>query len=553
MTDADKKSGHAQNSLKYIFVTGGVLSGLGKGIVSSSIGTLLQARGYKVAPLKIDGYLNVDAGTMNPIEHGEVFVLDDGTECDMDLGNYERFLNVSLTNLNSVTTGKVMKRVLDRERKGEYLGKTVQMIPHVTGEIKNGIKQCAMQMNADVAVIEIGGTVGDLESSLFLEAARELAREQRGHVCFIHVTLVPVMGVVGEQKTKPTQHSVRELMGLGIQPDVIVARASERLTEGVKKKLAMFCNTDDVISDPDMPSIYHAPIFFEEEGLMKSIEKYLSLESKTPDLKQWKAFVENIEKKEKEITIAITGKYTQLKDSYTSIFEALNHCSAHNKVKINVTYVETTDLTYDAARDLLKHVDGVIVPGGYGIRGTEGKINCIRVCRENNIPYLGLCFGMQLATIEFSRNVCGIDGATSTEFDENAKEPVIHILEEQKKIMGLGSTQRLGSFEAHLAKDSLVSKLYGGQIAHERHRHRWEVNPSYAATLEKHGLHISGKSKDGTLAEFIELPNHPFFVGTQAHPELKSRPLLPHPLFMGFTKACIAKKAPKAAMKASAL
>lgn len=536
---------YKKGSVKYIFVTGGVLSGLGKGIATSSIAFLLQSRGYKICPIKIDGYLNVDAGTMNPFEHGEVFVLDDGTECDMDLGNYERFLHTNLDGHHSLTTGKIMSFVLGKERRGDYLGKTVQVIPHVTGEIKDFLRTCAVKDKSDFCVVEVGGTVGDLESAMFLEAARELRIEEgRENVAFIHVTLVPVLDSVGEQKTKPTQQSVRELMGLGIQPDMILARSHEPLAEKVRKKLALFCNTENIFSDPDLKSVYAAPLYLEEEGVVKALENQFSLSPKNPKLDEWKKFVDRLENPSKEITIAITGKYTDLKDSYVSIFESLSHCSSFHNVKINPKYVETTELSYEDAQAMLKDVDGVIVPGGFGSRGTEGKINCIRVCREKNIPFLGLCFGLQLATIEFARNVVGIKDATSTEFEGNCKSPVIHMQEEQKHVMGLGGTMRLGSFENILKQGSVVSKLYGNTKISERHRHRFEVNQKYVQQLEKAGLVFSGKyiSKGHELIENIELPGHKFFVGTQAHPEFKSRPLKPHPLFNGFVAACLGKE-----------
>ncbi len=535
--------GHSSTSLKYIFVTGGVMSGLGKGILSSSISALLEARGYKVEPIKIDGYLNVDAGTMNPIEHGEVFVLDDGTECDMDLGNYERFLDKALTSENSLTTGKIMQSVIQKERRGEYLGKTVQMIPHVTGEIKQWIRNAAKKSDADFVVVEIGGTVGDLENQMFIEAAREIhSEEPKRTVAFVHLTLVPVMGVVGEQKSKPTQHSIKELQHMGIQPDIIVARSEKMLDENIIRKIKLFGDVNYVISDPDLKSIYEGPVFFENEGLMAAIEDTLSLPKKGTGTKDWKNFIDKLLDGEKTVIIAITGKYTQLHDAYTSIFESLAHASAKNKVRYKLKWVETTNLSYDDAKKALSGVDGIIVPGGFGSRGVEGKINCVRFARENNMPFLGLCYGMQIATIEYARNVCGLNGANTSEVDKNTSHPVIHVMESQKGIENLGGTMRLGAYPAALQKRTLVHTLYGKDNITERHRHRYEVNPDYIKALESKGLVFSGKSPSGKLMEFLELPKHRFFVATQAHPEFKSRPLLPHPLFDGFVLACSGKK-----------
>lgn len=520
----------------YIFVTGGVISGLGKGIVTSSIALLLQSRGYSVAPVKADGYLNVDAGTMNPIEHGEVFVLDDGTETDMDLGNYERFLNVSLDGRNILTTGKIMRAVLQKERRGDYLGKTVQIIPHVTGEIKAQLREAAH--GKDFCIVEIGGTVGDLENMIFLEAAREIRMENRGRTVFVHVTLVPVVDVVGEQKSKPTQHSVRELMRMGIQPDIIVCRSHNVLKQRVRDKIALFCNTGHVFSNPDLKTPYQCPLFLEEQGLGLTLETLLGLEPREPKLDQWHTFVNNLLNPEGRVRIAITGKYTELKDSYVSIFEALAHAGAFHKVAVDVECIETTDLSYEEAREKLRAFHGVIVPGGFGSRGTEGKINCIRVCREGSIPFLGLCFGMQLAVVEYARDVVGIKDAVSSELADGGTA-IIHMMETQKKIMGMGGTMRLGSYEARLSEGSLAYRLYGSPTVRERHRHRYEVNTEFVDALEEAGMLFSGRSPDGHLMEFAEILSHPFFIGTQAHPELKSKPLNPHPLFRGFVGACL--------------
>jgi len=535
---------YRRGKTKYIFVTGGVISGLGKGITTASIAALLKSRGYKVVPVKFDGYLNVDAGTMNPIEHGEVFVLDDGTECDMDLGLYERFLHTSLRNENNLTTGKIFKLILDKERKGDYLGKTVQIIPHLTGEIKNWIRNAAMASNADICIVEVGGTVGDIESMYFLEAAREFAVEEgRANVAFVHVTLVPVVTGAAEQKSKPTQHSIRKLMEMGIHPDIIVCRSKNKVSDRIKEKIALFSGVpiSHVISDPDFQTIYEAPLFFEQEGMITALERTLALEQRRKDMAEWKKFVGNLLNSKKEIKIAITGKYTELKDSYVSIMEAIQHAAAANKVKISLKWVETTNLSYDKAKKELSDVAGVIVPGGFGERGAEGKINCVRFCREKKVPFLGLCYGLQLATIEFARNVAGLAAANSTEIDPKTPHPVIDIIPEQKRITGLGGSMRLGTYPAILKSGTIVNRLYGAEKIYERHRHRFEVNPDYIERLEKAGLVFSGRSPDGQLMEFIELPQskHPFFVGTQAHPEFKSRPLEPHPLFRGFVQACV--------------
>lgn len=517
---------------KYIIITGGVLSGLGKGIVTASIGKLLQSQGYKVVPLKIDPYLNVDAGTMNPYEHGEVFVLEDGSEVDMDLGTYERFLGINLTGKNNLTTGKIYQSVIKKERKGEYLGKTVQIIPHLTGEIKEKIRELAM--GYDIEVIEIGGTVGDIEASIFLEAVRELRLEEgKENVMFIHVTLVPYLETVREQKTKPTQSSVKRLMEAGIQPDLIIGRSNRKLTKSVKEKISLFCNVpvEAVISDPDVENIYQIPLILKEEGVDKIIQKHLRLNGES-DLSEWARLVERMKEADKEVTIALAGKYTGVRYAYTSILEALKHAGAWLKTKVNVKFIETTRL-----KEVSLDVDGLIVPGGFGVRGTEGKINCIKYARENEIPFLGLCFGMQLAVVEFARNVCGLKGANSTEIDPNTPHPVIDLLPEQKKIDKLGGTMRLGAWPAILKAGTLVRKIYGKEKIIERHRHRYELNPKYIDILEENGLVLSGISPKANLVEFIELPNHPFFVGTQAHPEFKSRPLNPAPLFREFLKA----------------
>ncbi|MBT3405795.1 CTP synthase (glutamine hydrolyzing) [Candidatus Woesearchaeota archaeon] len=528
--------------VKWIVVTGGVLSGLGKGIVSASIGRLL-ANGLKIVPVKCDGYLNVDPGTMNPVEHGEVFVLDDGGEVDLDFGHYERFLSTSCKFTWNLTSGKIFQSLVERERRGDFLGKTVQIVPHVTGEIKRKLREIASDEKADVMLIEIGGTVGDLENLWFLEAIRELQSEVAGDefLC-VHLGYIPVIDAQGQQKTKPMQQSTLFLRERGLFPDVFVGRSKERLADKAKEKLHWTCGVekDAVISDPDCYSVYEIPLIFEEEGLKEKLERKLKLNIKS-DLTDWKRLVHNILNPEKEITIAICGKYTELADSYISIEESLKHAGAHFKTRVHVKWIETTDIESGAVSnsEIFDGVQGLIIPGGFGSRGIEGKISAIKYARENNIPFLGLCYGLQLAVVEFARNVCGLRSANSTEVDEDCKEPVVYIMPEQRQVTIKGATMRLGSYEALLTEGSTVAKLYGDTVAHERHRHRYEVNPDYHTMLEKNGLVLSGKSKDGVLVEFIELPGHKYFVATQAHPELKSRLESPAPLFYGLIEACL--------------
>ncbi len=522
---------------KYIIVTGGVLSGLGKGIAAASIGHLLSSK-LSIIPIKCDGYLNVDPGTMNPFEHGEVFVLDDGGEVDMDFGHYERFLGVTCKSNWNLTMGKVFNMVRKKERKGDYLGKTVQYIPHVTDTIKNHIFNIAQEEQPDLIIVEIGGTVGDIENELFLESMRQM-RDDVGKedILYVHLTYVPVPYGVNEQKSKPTQQSVNLLMQRGIFPDVIIGRCSEVLTKEIRGKISSFCNVQPnaVITGLDVEDIYEIPIIFEEEGIPEIIHKGLSIYS-PPDLRKWKKLVENIRKPEHELTIAMCGKYTKLEDSYASIIESLNHCSAHLSCKINLTWVETTELQDTS---FLDEIDGVIVPGGFGSRGTEGKIEIIHQAREKDIPFLGLCLGLQLAVIEFARHVCELEGANSTEIEPDTPHPVIDILPEQKEIRDKGGTMRLGGYPAVLKKDSLVRSLYDAEEISERHRHRYEVNPEFHSIITEKGMVFSGASRDGRLVEFIELPNLKYFVATQAHPELKSRMEYPAPLFYGFIKACL--------------
>jgi CTP synthase len=522
---------------KYIIVTGGVLSGLGKGIAAASIGHLLSQR-LKIIPIKCDGYLNVDPGTMNPFEHGEVFVLDDGGEVDMDFGHYERFLGIRCKSTWNLTMGKVFHMVREKERRGDYLGKTVQYIPHVTDVIKSHIYHVAEEESADLMIIEIGGTVGDIENELFLEAMRQMREDVgRENIIYIHLTYVPIPHGVGEQKSKPTQQSVTLLKERGIFPDIIIGRCGEFLSPEIRSKISTFCDVspEAVITGLDVDDIYEIPLVFEKEGLAEIIHKKLTIYS-PPDLRRWKELIENIRNPTREITVAISGKYTKLEDSYASIIESLHHCSAHLSCRINLRWIETTDLTDTS---VLEGIDGVIVPGGFGARGTEGKIEIIRMARQENIPFLGLCLGLQLAVVEYARNACSLTGANSTEFDSNTPHPVIDILPEQKTVTEKGGTMRLGAYEAVVVKGSRVNTLYQSLLVSERHRHRYEVNPRYHKILTDKGLVFSGMSRDGRLVEFIELPHLTYFVATQAHPELKSRMEEPSPLFYGFIQACL--------------
>lgn len=528
-------------SRKYIVFTGGVISGLGKGIAAASIGNLLSSK-YKVVPIKCDGYLNVDPGTMNPIEHGEVFVLDDGGEVDMDFGHYERFLGITCKFDWNLTMGKVFDRIRERERRGDYLGKTVQMIPHVSNFIRDHFLRVGEESQADVVLIEIGGTVGDMENELYIDAVRSLARKVgRENVLFVHLTYVPIPSGVNEQKSKPTQQSVSLLRQRGIEPDIIIARCSEMLSESLRNKIALSCNLEkeDIITGIDVDNIYKVPLVFEKQGMSKLLSKKLNLSVDFSLLNKWESLIANREKASREITIAVAGKYTRLEDSYASIIEALHHCEALFSVKINLRWIETSDENFN-----LDGVDGVIVPGGFGFRGVEGKINVIRYCRENKIPFLGLCYGLQLAVVEFARNVCNLQDANTTEVDSSCEFPVVDILEEQKSISNKGGTMRLGSYSACIQSGSCVFSLYNSENVLERHRHRYEVNPIYHETLLQNGLIFSGLSPDKKLVEFIELPRevHPYFVATQAHPELKSSLLNPAPLFRGLVEASLNKK-----------
>ncbi|MDD4308177.1 MAG: CTP synthase (glutamine hydrolyzing) [Thermoplasmata archaeon] len=515
--------------MKYIIVTGGVLSGLGKGITASSIGRLLKGRGLKVTAVKIDPYLNCDAGTMNPYQHGEVYVLNDGGEADLDLGNYERFLDVELSSDHNITTGKVYRTVIERERHGDYLGKTVQIIPHITNEIKERIVRVSEASGADITLVELGGTVGDIESMPFLEAARQLFREAggEGNCIFVHTTLVPIMGSVGEQKTKPTQHSVKELRAIGIIPDVIVARGEKMLDYDIKRKISLFCDVplEAVVSAPDANSIYQVPEILDAQGLTDYLLRRMKLDCPKRDMKKWDSFVHSLMNPSGEVEIAIVGKYTELKDSYMSHIEAFHHAAAEAGVKVSLRWLEGEDLESKKPSTLLRGVDGILIPGGFGDRGVEGKINAIRYAREKHIPLLGVCLGFQLAVVEYCRNVLGWKDANSSEFNSKTKYPVIDILPEQKGVKDMGATMRLGAHDIELKQNSIARTLYSGKATiSERHRHRYEVNPKFIMEIEKSGLKFTGRSKDGVRMEVAEMAEHPFFVATQFHPEFKSRP-----------------------------
>ncbi|MDH7509176.1 MAG: CTP synthase (glutamine hydrolyzing) [Methanomassiliicoccales archaeon] len=532
--------------MKYIFVTGGVLSGLGKGITASSIGRLLKSRGLNVTAIKIDPYLNIDAGTMNPFEHGEVFVLEDGGEVDLDLGNYERFLDIDLTSDHNITTGKVYRAVIDKERMGEYLGKTVQIIPHITNEIKTQIRSVAESSDADVCVVELGGTVGDIESMPFLEAVRQMNTEMgRGENClFVHTTLVPVLGTVGEQKTKPTQHSVKELRSIGIQPDVIVARSTQPLEYSIKRKISLFCDVplEAVISAPDARSIYEVPLILEEQGLTDFLLKRLKLESRSEDLSDWKEFLQKVLNPTKTVTIACVGKYTHLADSYMSHIEAFHHAGAETDTKVNIVFIDSEKIEESGIPEELTRADGVLIPGGFGSRGILGKMIASKYARENNIPFLGVCLGFQIATIEIARNVLGIEKAHSTEFDPETCDPVVDLLPGQRDVKRKGATMRLGAQPVVLQDGSKAYELYGKSLIMERHRHRYEVNPKYIDRLESCGWKFTGKSIDGKRMEVAEFQGHHFFIASQFHPEFKSRPKKPSPLHLGLVKAALKRK-----------
>ncbi len=532
--------------IKYVFVTGGVVSSLGKGLTAASLGTLLEARGLKVVLQKFDPYLNVDPGTMSPYEHGEVYVLDDGAETDLDLGHYERFTSEPLTRLNNLTSGQVYQSVLRKERRGDYLGKTIQVIPHVTNEIKDRIREVGRLSGADVIITEIGGTTGDIEGLPFLEALRQFAIEAgRDNVLFIHVTLVPYIKAAGELKSKPSQQSVAKLREIGIQPQILVCRTERPIDQELREKLAIFCNVrvDAVIEEVDVShSVYELPLVLRNEGMDALVCEFLGLQTQEPDLTEWSEFVEHLVRPAHHVRIGVVGKYIDLQDAYKSVYEALTHAGAAHEAKVELVRLEAEVLEETGTEPQLASIDGILVPGGFGERGIEGKIVAARYARENRVPYLGLCLGMQIATIEFARHVCGLEGANSTEFETNPAHAVIAILEEQKMVTKKGGTMRLGSYPCDLRPGTLASRLYGKPTIHERHRHRFEFNPDYRERLEAAGLVVSGASPDGHLVEIVELSQHPFFIASQFHPEFLSKPTKPHPLFAGFIGAALDRR-----------
>jgi len=527
---------------KYVFVTGGVVSALGKGIVAASLGRLLKARGLHVQLQKFDPYLNVDPGTMSPFQHGEVFVTEDGAETDLDIGHYERFVDENFLRNASHSAGAVWDTVLRRERKGDFLGATVQVIPHITNEIKARIRRAAEASQTDVVISEIGGTVGDIESLPFLEAIRQFRREVGPeNVMYIHVTLVPFIEAAGELKTKPTQHSVIELRRIGIHPDVVVCRSHEELSRDIRDKIALFADVDPgaVIASPDVPDVYQVPRVLREEGLDRLVCEKLNLDVGEPDLRDWDELLARIDRRRGTVSIALVGKYVKLRDAYLSVHEALKHAGLHHGCNVDVTWVDAEHMSYEETAELLEGVDGVLVPGGFGSRGWEGKILACRVARERRIPYLGICLGMHVAVSEFARHVVGLEGANSTEMDPETPYPVIDLLPEQKGIEDLGGTMRLGAQAVEVAEGTRARDLYGEAVIHERHRHRYEVNNSYREQLVEHGLVVSGTFQEGRLVEIVELPEHPWFVASQFHPEFKSRPTRPAPLFRGFVGAAL--------------
>ena len=529
-------------AVKYVFVTGGVVSGLGKGITAASLGRLLKARGYKVTMQKFDPYINIDPGTMNPIQHGEVFVTDDGAETDLDLGHYERFIDESLTKNSNVTTGKVYWSVLQKERRGDFGGGTVQVIPHITNEIKSRFFRDYSSDETKIAIIEVGGTVGDIESQPFLEAIRQFQHEVgKENAILIHVTLIPYLKASGEMKTKPTQASVKELQGMGIMPDILVCRTEHPLEPGLKDKIALFCNVpkSHVLQNLDVDILYDAPLAMEDEHLAEVTCECLNLPCPEPDLTEWKQMCYNAKHPTKNVKVALVGKYISLHDAYISVVEALKHGGITNLAEVDIKWVDSETVTNDNVAELLGDVSGILVPGGFGNRGIEGKITAIKFARENKIPFLGLCLGMQLSIVEFARDVLGYEDAHSVELDPNTTHPVIHLMPDQEGIDDIGGTLRLGSYPCVLNKDSLAYKLYGEETIHERHRHRYEVNNDFRKVLSENGMLLSGISPDGRIVEMVEIPTHPWFVATQAHPELKSRPNRPHPLFKGFVEAAI--------------
>ena len=532
-------------AVKYVFVTGGVVSGLGKGITAASLGRLLKARGYKVTMQKFDPYINIDPGTMNPVQHGEVFVTNDGAETDLDLGHYERFIDESLTKNSNVTTGKIYWSVLHKERRGDYGGGTVQVIPHITNEIKSRFHRNPAAKDTEIAIIEVGGTVGDIESQPFLEAIRQFQHD-KGHenVILIHVTLIPYLRASQEMKTKPTQASVKDLQGMGIQPDILVCRSEHPLTDGIKDKIALFCNvpSNHVLQNLDVEYLYEAPLAMEKENLAGAVCECLHLECPESDLKDWTEMVDYLKHPNTDVTVALVGKYIQLHDAYISVVEALKHGGIFSRATVHIKWIDSETVTPENADELFSDVDGILVPGGFGDRGIDGKIEAIRYARTHGLPFLGLCLGMQLSIVEFARDVVGLKDAHSVELDPQTTNPVIHIMPDQIGIEDIGGTLRLGSYPCVLNKESKAYQLYGSENIEERHRHRYEVNNDYRDQLEKAGMMLSGLSPDGRIVEMVEIPEHPWFIATQAHPELKSRPNRPHPLFRGFVEAALAHK-----------
>ena len=534
---------------KFIFVTGGVVSSLGKGLASASIGALLESRGLKVSILKMDPYINVDPGTMSPFQHGEVFVTDDGAETDLDLGHYERFLSVRMSQKNNFTSGQVYDAVISRERRGDYLGGTVQVIPHITDEIKRRILEAAE--GCDILIGEVGGTVGDIESLPFLEAIRQFRWDRgRENVLYIHLTLVPFISAAGEVKTKPTQHSVKELTGLGIQPDLLLCRTDRLLDPKIKAKIAHFCNVDEnsVITAKDVDCIYEVPLVLHEEGIDERLVEKLNMWTGAPNLSKWQRIIQVVQHAQERVRIAVVGKYVDLADSYKSLNEALAHGGIANECKVELEFVDSEKIEQDGLPDSVTRADAVLVPMGFGPRGTEGKIEAVRYAREERVPFLGICFGMQMAVIEYARNVCGLAGANSSEVDENTPHPVIDLMSDQRVVTKKGGTMRLGAYPCVLAEHSLAAKVYGKRKISERHRHRYEFNNKYREVLTKNGLILSGVSPDDALVEIVEIAAHPWFVACQFHPEFKSRPFDCHPLFKGFIRAAVQRKAEASSM-----
>ncbi len=536
-------------STKFIFVTGGVVSSLGKGIAAASLGRLLAERGLKVTIQKFDPYINVDPGTMSPFQHGEVYVTDDGAETDLDLGHYERFIDRSLSQVNNITTGRIYRSVITKERRGEYMGGTVQVIPHITDEIKLAIRRLAPEH--DVVITEIGGTVGDIESLPFLEATRQFRQEVgRDNAMFIHLTLIPYLAASGELKTKPTQHSVRELMEIGIQPDILICRAERALSEEIKRKIALFCNVDHacVIENRDAETIYEVPLRFHDQNLDSLVCERLGLDVKEPDLRPWSAMVKKITHPPKRVRIAIVGKYTALTDAYKSVQEALVHGGIANEVGVDMEWVSSDSVTdMESIGRILSRFDGLLVPGGFGERGVEGMVDVVRWARENNLPFFGICLGLQVAIIEFARNVCKLPETNSSEFAADCENPVISLMDSQQHVEDLGGTMRLGSYPCRLKAGSRAARIYGMEEVSERHRHRYEVNNAYRDTLAEFGMQCTGISPDGSLVEIIELVDHPWFMGCQFHPELRSRPMRPHPMFASFVGAASSRAHDRAA------